>query len=177
MELQQGMIGFSSGNTAMQRIIRFFIDSNFSHSFLVMECCGILSALETTETRVCVTPMDRKLIEKNWVELWEVIAPMEDKVNAITPMYYSYSGNYYGYLSYLWFMYRWLCRKFGVEKKNMWGWVSSGVTCSEVTSSYVSKLYPNLLKDIDLNTITPRELRNLMVSNKDKFMCLGWYKQ
>jgi hypothetical protein len=172
------MIGFSGGNGFMQRAIKFFINSEFSHSFIVVDGPnGVISALETTDTRVCVTPIDRKLKENNYVKIYDVYASEDDKSQSIEHTFNSYSGNIYGYLSYLWFIWRWFCRLFGVEKNIMWGWVSSGVTCSEVTTAYLKEIYPNIFESMDLNAITPRELYKIITENNDKFICLGWYKK
>lgn len=178
MIIKNGMIGFSGGDEFIQKAIKFFIGSKFSHSFVVISFpYGSLSALETTETRVTVTPVDRKLDENNYVEIWDVIAPEGDKNVAADYSFVTYSGKLYGYLSYFWFIYRWFMRLFGIEKKTMWKWAAKNVTCSELTASYLDFLYPELFKGMDINTITPKELYIIVKNNPDKFIRLGWYKE
>jgi hypothetical protein len=178
MEVKLGQVGLSGGNTFIQRAIRYFIRCAFSHSFVVMNVSeGILSALETTETRICVTPVMRKLFEDNWVEMWDVNASEEIKKEAVNYSYNKFSGEWYGYLSYLWFIYRWFWRIFGIEKRTIWKWASQGVTCSELTASYLAFIFPSMFVGKDLNTISPLELRNIMIANTDKFTCLGWLKE
>ena len=88
MIIREGMVGFAGGKTFIQRAIRFFIGSDFSHSFIIVEGPdSAQAALETTETVVTVTPMVRKLSEKNWVELWEIKAPLYDKLDAADKTY------------------------------------------------------------------------------------------
>lgn len=175
IDVKEGMIGFSGGNTFMQRAIRFFIGSRFSHSFTILNGPYGLSALETTTTIVAVTPFDRKAIEDNWVEIWEIIYPLSKSLH-LADSYYRNVGSWYGYLSYFWFMYRWVARKFKHEPTTMWKWCNSGVTCTELTCKYIDALFPGLLKN-DLNTYSPEELRNVMLNNIDKFTCVGWYKE
>lgn len=177
MELKAGMIGLSGGNGFIQKCIRFFIESDFSHSFTIVDGpCSCISALETTDTRVCVTPMTRKQYEENWVEIWEIEASEVVKEAALRSTYAKYSGLMYGYFSYLWFMYRWLVRKLGADRGWMWDWASKGVTCTELTSSYVRQVYPDDFLGMDINAITVRELRLIMLAKPDRYKLLGWYK-
>jgi hypothetical protein len=176
MNIESGMIGFSGGNKFMQKCIRFFTGSKFSHSFTVIDVGGIPSALETTETRITVTPIDLKLHENNYVQMWTIVADKELKDQNVLKSYSMYSGEWYGYKSYLWFMYRWLSRKFNVEQNRMWDWAVTGITCTELTCMYISELFPDLFTN-DLNTYSPEELRNIMINNPDKFVCMGWYKE
>lgn len=176
MEIKRGMIGLSGGNSFIQRAIRFFTGSKFSHSFTIIAVGEELSALETTETRVTITPINLKLKENNWVQIWEVFAKKEEKLNALNRSYYNHSGKMYGYKSYLWFLYRYFARKFGKDPTRMWGWASKGITCTELTCDYLAKLFPEIFIN-DLNTYSPEELRKLMLQHTDKFICLGWYKE
>lgn len=177
MIIKEGMIGFSGGNGFIQRCIKFFTKSFFSHSFVTFKTGDILSVLETTSTLVCATPFSRKRLESNYVEMWELVSADETSefIRQINLNYQLYSGNWYGYLSYIWFMYRWLARKFGVEPTTMWRWCDRGITCTELTVSPLVSLYH--LFDNDLNTYAPEELRKIMLQHPDKFTCLGWYKE
>jgi len=177
MILAEGMVGLSGGTSFMQKAIRYFTGkSKFSHSFVICDSCNCYSALETTETRVTVTPVNRKLNEKNWVELWDVNESHENKRQALQVCYYMHSGEWYGYLSYFWFIWRWICRLFGKELTSMWKWCSKGMTCTELTCSYLTILFPELFLN-DGNTYSPAELRKILTANPDKFTCLGWYKE
>lgn len=177
MELHVGMIGLSGGGKFYQKAIKFFTKSRFSHSFVVIDAStDVMSALETTETRVCVTPVERKLDEKDYVVIWNVLASAEDKKDAVEYAYLRHSGELYGYLSYFWFIYRWFFRLFGIEKKTMWKWASSGITCGVIIASYIDFLYPEIFIKTDLKTIAPKELNKIMNQHADKFACVGWYK-
>lgn len=175
-----GMIGFSGGNKWIQRAIRFFIGSHYSHSFTILEGpFEEFSVLETTSTIVCLTPLERKLSESNWVDLWLITDASKDEiVNANKMIYENYSAMTYGYLAYLWFMYRWLCRKFKYEPKVMWKWCTHGITCSELTSIGISLLnerYSKLFDGYDLNAVSPEELNTIFKNNPSKFRYVGRY--
>lgn len=175
-----GMIGLSGGNKWIQRSIRFFIGCEYSHSFTIMNGpFEELAVLETTDTIVCMTPLDRKLSEKNWVDLWEIIEASQEEIIAANKMIYiKYSAMTYGYLAYIWFMYRWLCRKFNYNPKKMWGWCINGVTCSELSACGISMLnsrYAKIFENVDLNTISPKELDVIFKSNPHLFRYVGKY--
>lgn len=175
IKFKEGQICFSGGNSFMQKAIRFFLGKNalYSHSFVVVKGPHeILSALETTETRVTLTPVSRKLDENNWIEVWEAVHPDITKAITINSLraYILYSGWFYGYFSYVWFIYRWVVRLFGVEPKRMWRWANRGITCTELTM--VS--YPYVIDDDrDINTVDPMILRDHVSKNKD-FKFVGY---
>jgi hypothetical protein len=178
MEIKEGMIGFSGGELFIQKAIMYFTNSSFSHSFMVRNNDdGVPCALETSSTRVMFEPVANKLNEKNWVEMWDVIHSPQNKRIALNDCMI-YNKQWYAYLSYIWFMYRWACRKFfRYEPKKMWWWCKPGRTCTELTEKYPSHylMFPELFKSLDPDTLSPRELRDIMIANPDKFVCLGWY--
>jgi len=178
-DIKVGMIGLSGGDTLIQKGIRFFTGSIFSHSFVVIDGPNnIKSVLETTSTLVSVSPLDRKVNEPDWVQIWEPIAPDEYKKYAISETYKKFVGKRYGYESYFWFIYRWIVRKFGYEPTKMWRSFSKGVTCTELSCNYLFKIgsyFPELFKN-DLNTYAPQELYEIMNNNQDFFRLKGWLK-
>ena len=171
MELKTGMIFLSGGEELVQKAIKFFTRSKFSHSFVIMPGPGgVLSALETTSTIVSFSPVSNKANEKNYIEVW---LPSRVDELWLAKTYYDYSGKWYGYLSYTWFLYLWFCRLFGYEPKKMWEWCNSGVTCTELTCTYLSRIYPELFAGKDLNTLAPEELKEIMKASGE-FTLLGW---
>ena len=174
MILKEGDIGLSGGNSLVQRCIKFFTNSQFSHSFTVIKSCGTFNAFETTSTIVSLTPVDRKLYEENYVEIWRMVDNI-DIQSVLHEMFIFHSGHWYGYLSYVWFIYRWICKKFGYKTNKMWSWCINGITCTELTINPISIIYPELFTEYDVNTITPQDLRDIMVNNPDKFLFVGWY--
>jgi len=177
VEIKEGMIGLSGGNSFIQNAIKYFTKSQFSHSFVVMDGpYRSLSILETTSTIVSLTPFSTKISEPNYIEMWEVISTIEIK-DILKNNYLTYAAQWYGYLSYLWFMWRWFWRLLGIEKNVMWKWAVTGQTCTELTcNGYLCILFPEIFVGKDINTIAPEELRVIMLANPDKFKCLGWFK-
>jgi len=176
MNLEVGYIGLSGGRSLIQKAIRFFIQSDFSHSFTILKVDNIFSALETTSTIVCVSPIVNKYYEKNWVQIWKPKADLKYFEWYVYRSYSSYAGIWYGYLSYIWFIWRWFWRLFGIEKRTMWNWCKNGITCTTLTCLYLENVFPQIFKNLDIYTISPQELLVIMQENPDKFEFLGWYK-
>jgi hypothetical protein len=133
---------------------------------------GVLSVLETTATRVTCSPVAEKYLEKNYIECWEVTNKCISAQIAMLSMRVKncYEGYYYGYPSYIWFIYRWFMRLFKIEKTTMWSWCNHGITCTELTC----KSLPIPCKPSqDDNTISPQELREFFLSRPDLFNCVG----
>lgn len=178
-DVREGMIALSGGSEFIQHAIKFFTRSEFSHSFVVVSGpYGILSALETTSTIVSVSDLQHKTIEKDYVQVWEVLqaTPLE-KLRAAALTYQTYAKTRYGYESYAWFIYRAACRVVGQEPTVMWDCVSRGVTCTELTCFYLCNLnerYRALFSGIDFNTQSPEELRQIMLRNPELFREVGW---
>lgn len=179
-DIKPGMIGLSGGNSFIQKAIRFFTKSDFSHSFpIVNGPCNIISSFETTSTITTSNPLINKLQEPDWLEIWELVATSEDKNKALQDTFIEYSEEMYGHLSYIWFIYRWVCRLFKKEPKTVWKWAAGGVTCTELTCYYISRLNPTfakLLEGKDLSAQSPEELIHIMESNPKLFIYRGWLK-
>lgn len=175
-EVKSGMIGLSGGNAWIQRQIMFFTQSNYSHSFVIFKGLSGVDVLETTETIVCVSPLERKIRESNEVEIWEPKASEQEKEAALRMVYEKYAAKWYGYLSYIWFIYRWAMRKIGKEPTIMWKWCTDGVTCTELTVAYLCCLndeYVQIFKERDINSQSPEELKKIMVSHPKLFDYIG----
>jgi len=124
--------------------------------------------------------MSHKLVEPEWIQIWEPICSDALKRQALKETYEEYAGTWYGYLSYLWFMYRAVARLFGKEPKHVWSWADNNVTCTELTCYYLAKLGPefvNLFKDLDYSAQSPEELLNIMKANPHLFKLHGWLKE
>lgn len=176
---ERNMICFSGGNSFIQRAIRYFTKCDFSHSFVTMNGPNnIICALETTSTIVCLSPTRVKYSEKNYVECWRLVDPGGRQALEINSnlAFSNYAGHWYGYLSYIWFIYRWIMRNLKIEPKKMWDWCNSGITCTELTLK--SFPYSDLLPEgRDDNTFAPKELHDIVVKNKHLFEFVGWINE
>lgn len=171
-DVKFGMIAQSGGNIFIQKAIKFFTRSKFSHSFLIMHSPYEEAVLQTTEAMVTITPVEEKFFGKDYCVFYDIEATMEEKVFAIKQTYIRYSGMWYGYLSYVYFIMRY----FGY-KKDCPHSLSWGVTCTELVCYYLMRLnenYYNLFKGKDLSSLTPEDLRIIIEANKGLFKEQGW---
>lgn len=184
-DVRPGMIGLSGGQSFIQRAIRWFTGSDWSHSFMIISGpLGELSAIETTDLKVRVASMQHKMAEPDWLQIWQILPggdpdrERSDHLHAGLAMYLEYTDTWYGYLSYLWFMYRALMRKVGYEPRTIWRWAAGGVTCTELTCYYLDQLdrVRHVLTSRDLNTLAPAELLAIMHARPDLFKPVGWLK-
>lgn len=178
MEYRAGMFGFQGGSHFIQRAIRFFIDSKWSHSFtMIAGPEGVLSSIETSSSIVQVVPFLRKFAEPDALEVWDPIGATDEARHlSLSRMYDEYSAERYGYESYLWFIWRWITRKLGSDRTVMWPCVSKGVTCTELTCYYLRGLggeYAAMFEGRDVNTFSPEELYRLMQENRHLFKCVS----
>jgi hypothetical protein len=179
-DVKPGMIGLSGGKSFIQKAIEYFSRSPFSHSFVIIDGPeDKTSVLETSDTIIQVVPLERKLSEPDMVEIYEPIASKKAKHRALSASYQAYAGTWYGYMSYIWFIYRWLMRKFGKEPQHMWHCFNHGTICSELVSHYLFNLggaHAKLLDGRDLNTLSPQEIYELIQQNPSLFRFVGELK-
>jgi hypothetical protein len=177
--LKPGRFGLSGGNHFIQRCIRFFTGSPFSHSFVVFDGPTGADTLETSATIVQVAPVSRKLEEPDWILLFEPLAGAVERQDAAVDCYAKHSARWYGYLSYLWFMWRWAARWLGMEPSTMWKWAAGGVTCTELTTTWLGSLFRvgPLLQGQDLNCWSPEELGRLCLQKPAHLRPVGWLRR
>jgi hypothetical protein len=184
-DIRPGMIAFSCGSSFISKAIAYFTrrapqELVPSHSFPIHEGPGgILCAIETTATKVHVAPLIRKLDEHDWIEVYEPVCEEQKIRYAAAQSFLIFPDQTYGYLSYLWFMWRWLLRKFGVEPVRMWKWVDGGITCTELTCGDLilrGDQFVGLLGSKDLNALAPQDLKDIINQKPDLFRQVGWLK-
>lgn len=170
--VRYGMIAQSGGNIFIQKAIKFFTRSKFSHSFLIINSPFDEGVLQTTEAMVTITPIEEKYFGKDYCIFYDVDATMEEKIFAIKKTYVKYSGKWYGYLSYIYFIMRYFGYKKPCPRSLSWG-----VTCTELVCFYLSNLnesYKKLFDWKDLSSLTPEDLRLIIEENKGLFVKQGW---
>lgn len=176
-EVKPGMIGLAGGEEWIQKQIKNFTNSAWSHSFTVMNHTGELSVLETTVKYVHCIPLEEKASGTDYIAIWEPIVDPVQMQDASDRLYMKYIGMLYGYESYLWFIYRFIMSKFGKWPTKMWKIVANRVTCTELTveglhdTDSLKELFP-----YDLNTYSPQELFEVIETNPDKFRWVGWLR-
>lgn len=179
IDWEKGLICFSGGDEFIQKCIRFFTSSRFSHTFVTVDCLdNYLYAFETTSTIVCLSPVHRKMAEKNYIEAFRIKDNRKREIfnTNVLPAVNVYAGTWYGYLSYFWFIYRFLMRKIGVEPTKMWKWCNSGVTCTELHMIAFFATFPELIiPGRDINTFAPQELYDIIKKHPEEFELIGEY--
>jgi hypothetical protein len=153
--------------------------SLFSHSFMVIDGpYGMLSSFETSSTIVHSMPMESKLEEPDCIQVWEMTESYpEENDFANKETYREYSGVWYAYFSYLWYMWAWLMYKLGrPEPQVMWKIVDPNVTCTELTCYNIErrKNYKHLFDGKDFNAQNPYKLRAMFEANPGLFREVGW---
>jgi hypothetical protein len=178
-EIKAGDIGLSGGSTFIQKAIAFFTKSDLSHSFSIGMMDNKLHILETTATKIHCVPLETKLSEPDFVEIWDVIGNEDDITQAFNECCLDYVGTWYGYLSYVWFIYRFIAWQLDYNPKTVWAWASPGTTCTELTCTNLMKRNGQLKECIestgmDLSAIDPQSLKNIMIANPHLFRFKGY---
>lgn len=182
MNIKPGDILLTGGDSFIQKKIRFFTGSDFSHSCIVMpDYADKLSVLGTTSTIVNRAPLEHEIINSEWILVVEPNCNDDVKIGAAAVTYLRYSGMLYSYQSYIWFIYRYICKKlFMYEPLSMWKFLRRGVTCSELVAYYIGLLgikYRNEIIRRDLNAWSPAEIHELVLRRTDLFTVKGWLKK
>ena len=182
-KVEKGMIGFSinSGNW-LSKIISFFTESKFSHSFLIFEdIFGEPSVIEASE-KVQIVPFARNYIENpnEYFEIFKIkdgLVTEEDINKALLEVYNHESGDLYGFLQLPWFIWRWLCTKIGFDIKNEKNWSASGTICSKLVWTYLISLPPvisSLFSEFkEGNSVSPQDIYVCVQKNPEIFMYLS----
>jgi hypothetical protein len=178
--LQIGDIGFSSNLAGGFRglladAIRYFTDSNFSHSFIITDpVCGQETVQEASEL-VAVVPFDKNYRESE-TELYVVYRPKASKkakLEAAKKCFVEFAGVSYGRLQLIWFVYRAVMeRVFKKDVRKQKNWMADGVICSELVYWYLwylGKPYQTILAPWNPDTIQAEDLRKLAAANPHLF--------
>jgi len=171
-DIRLGMIAQSGGDEWIQNRIKFFTRSLFTHSFVIIQGPVREAVLQTTEAMVTITPIEHKMFGKDYCVFYDIEATTEEKIWATQRAYIKYSGKWYGYLSYIYFIMRYFGYKKPCPRKLSWG-----VTCTELVAYYLQNLndsYSKLFEGKDLSSLTPEDLRIIIEENKGLFKKQGW---
>jgi hypothetical protein len=69
-----------------------------------------------------------------------------------------------------WFIWRWICLKFGKDIKAKSNWTQAGTLCSELVAQYItSSGYPWLFADFGIGSVSAEDVRKVVESNPDLF--------
>jgi hypothetical protein len=185
-DVKPGDIFFSGGPTFIQEAINDFTDGIFCHSGIIGSGpSDILSSLETSATTVHCQAFEKKLHEPDYILIVEVLSNAKDKQSSFVECYLEFVGKWYGYLSYLWFIYRAaiiqlkrirLFKNISVPK-DVWKWASKNITCTELTCIFLAKLgglFSTVFNDTDFSGVAPNDLFPLIPKLPTMFRVRGW---
>ncbi|CAK0741563.1 hypothetical protein CCP1ISM_130014 [Azospirillaceae bacterium] len=174
-----GQIVFSTNpNSIHSKIVRFFTNSPYSHTFMITRSFGEIEAAQEAGMIISVVPFDknyRQAKEERYViyEIDPKFVSEEQISKSLSYCFNEYNGVQYGYLSLLWFVYRWanekLLRRNVNHEKN---WLANGVICSELVYYFLCNLGPifeAMMAPFNPDTIQPEDIRQIILANPEIF--------
>jgi hypothetical protein len=150
-------VGFTTTDSLLSRVIRYFTKSDVSHSFMAFELFGKLWILEAGISGVVILPWERLPKDSRIVDYFEIDGIMpKDLVSAMDNL-----GSSYDFTGLFGFIFpivgRWLKKKW----HNPWN-NSKSLFCSEfVTSTLQSCNFPGAESLIPSDT-SPSDLRDFL---------------
>ena len=124
---------------------RFFTGYPFTHSAIIVDPVrGLTSVLSSNEV-VTILPLQNYFDEPDTdIMIYELIGFDEYNIKeSVDSIYKSYAGASYGYLQITWFVFRWLCKRIGIDIKGKRNYAPNGMICSEMVWDYMSLLKTN----------------------------------
>ena len=171
------VVGFSKSKKKLpiaSWLIMLFQRTLFSHTYIRLNVGNtlpsdkILHASEGLVQSMSGTQFDKK---HKVVQEFEIVIPdiiVTDKLmnrksslyNAMLNIMHEASGDNYGTMQNIGIVYVRFMKFLGKEVDNPF---KCGWNCSEFVASILMMIYPDKFKDVNLNTITPKQVRNKLL--------------
>lgn len=167
--IKYGFICFAySKNETIAKLIAWSTKSKWSHSFITLPpILGKEIALEADSQQVAITKFDLSYRD-NANQSYEVYRFKVDQSiidSAILNMLNSLEESY-GYLEYLWFMWRYFNLLFGRDIKSHDNWIQQGVVCSGLVRQYIEFLgYGNLFSEFGKDAMSAEDIYKIVKNN------------
>lgn len=175
----KGMVGFSNNKTSfLGRLIRFFTNSNITHTFIITFPKDGMEMIEEASTLVAEGTFQGNYRDEPNTEYWvfKIKDGLVDEATMDASVKYchdNFLGDKYGQLQLLYFPYRWLMQTiFNKDVRHEKNWFTAGVICSELVYYYLYNLgakFQELLKDFSPDTIQAQDIRLIIEANPDIF--------
>ena len=169
-----GFSGYKKDAPLFSKLIMFFTDSQWSHSFLTFFPANNTETVIEAGHSVQVTPFARYRGDPNRTYEIYALNGIEKKASdaALDYIFHEYSGAVYGFLQIPWFGYRWFWRQVGRDVGREANWFPSGKICSELVWDYETTVAGNFEKllansPITENTCSPEDLYRIVKANQD----------
>jgi hypothetical protein len=169
-----GDIAFSlNKHSVYSKLVMIFTGGAWSHCFFLSDGFeGELVAIES-DLKVQVVPVAQYFEPDapDVFELWRPIGVDPMVLQAATyKAFRKYAGQTYGFAQLFWFVWRWLCGKFGyTPRKN---WFPGGVICSEFLLYYLLEIggsHAEAFKHLTFDECDPEQLYLIVRRRRDLF--------
>jgi hypothetical protein len=179
--VKPGMVGCSYTPGVIQKIIRYFTNSQWSHSLLITTpVAGVESVHEAAGRGVQVVPFEKNYEKApGYYQLYSISPDYatEDQIfQSLAQCHLIYSGDEYGTLQLLWFPYRVFMEKvFKKDVRHQKNWLSNGVICSELVYHFLSGLgsvFVEMLSPFSPDTIQSEDLYRMYETNPHIFIAV-----
>lgn len=170
-----GCIGFTGEHksNALQKLIKFFSNSEWSHTFLITFPFGGEDTVEEASLKVQIVPFSQYRNDGNATyEIYKINAPGELIDAALQKCFDQYAGVEYGFFQLLFFTVRWLYQKLGINTKHLPNPIRNGIICSELVWDYLSSIDPqikDLLSVFDPDLVAPEDIYRIVKANPHIF--------
>ena len=160
---KQLIIGFSKSKKKFaigSLLIRLYQMTPYSHCYIKVQSHAfptptIIHASEGKILRMSGTQFDKRheIVEEFCLEL------NDTDYKEVTQLMHEISGDDYSIMQNIGIVLLDVARFFGIRMRNPW---ISGWNCSEFVMEMIKRYYPCKFKNIDPNTVTPKEIYAIM---------------
>lgn len=153
--------------------IKWFTVSVFSHSLVTMpDVLGTPMCIEAAESGVDFTRFDTSYIknEEQGYEVWRIKISQDIKDEALVKILSDLEIGY-GFLQFLFFIVRRICRLFDLDIKSKNNWFrKEGMICSQLCVAYLEACgLGSLFSEYGKGSIAPQDIKNAMVAHPELF--------
>ena len=162
---KRGVVGFATNwHSQVSAIIRWFTQSNWSHSFIITDVIKDRTYLLEanyggTDVRSWREYRDPTVVP---TELWLPNASEEAIDSALAKTQAKFEGVTYGYLELLWIGVKISLAKAGWRVHDP---VQQGAICSQVAWFYLHELFPQEFGHLDGRSVTPADLHRVVLNS------------
>ena len=171
--MEYGHIVLSRSHHFTANAIAYMTDSYFSHTFItVPPISGRLICFEAVGGGVEAVPFDIGYEQDDSEEyiIYSLQVSNEIKDQAISEIMNTLERPY-GYTDYLWFIWRWICKKFGKDIKKDNNWVKGGIVCSELVTDYLKACgLSHLFEGYGDGSVVPQDIYDIVKQNPQYFV-------
>jgi hypothetical protein len=162
----------TSKSSFISKCIRWFTQSQFSHSFVTMpDVLGFPMCIEAAEGGVDYMRFDAEYSsnQDSSYEVWNIKISQSVKDAAMQSILNDLETNY-GFLEYPWFMWRKLNSLFGRDIKSQNNWNTDGMICSQLCVAYLTACgLSNIFAGYGKGSVAPQDLSVIFHAHPELF--------